>query len=104
MAREIMSSSCFLSMRNGPDTAAPVWISMATTTPFSSNGFTIQLNPRRKTGVSVESGIFRAMNRQQHRLQQFRDVLIGPCRRIGPDAGNGLRFGEISAAKPHIYL
>ena len=58
IAREIMSSSCFLSIRNGPATAAPVCISIATTTPPSSNGFTIQLNPLRNTGVPLELGFF----------------------------------------------
>src|SRR5205814_4652053 len=38
--------------------AAPAWISIATTTPPSSYGFTIQLKPRRKTGASVDSGFF----------------------------------------------
>ena len=50
------------------------------------------------------AGVFRAMNGQQHRLQQLRDVLVGPRRGIRPDAGNSLRFCEIGTAKPDVYL
>ncbi len=99
-----MSSSCFLSMRNGPAMAAPVCISIATTTPPSSNGFTIQLNPLRNTGVSLELGILRVVNRTEHRLEQHRHVVVGPCGRIGCDFGNDLRLREIGTAKPHVYL